>query len=127
VNFETVNLIRTIGRCYFINLLGVIILLIGVGISGFIYLRASQTGGSRIEASSDADDSDLPFSPEDSRKYGRALEMNVGKLGVLMDDWSRTWSKLGDPKPLAITIALLSILAAGACFTLAARVGKNER
>jgi hypothetical protein len=50
------------------------------------------------------------------------MERTVGIFGVMMDQWSRSVAKLEEPRPLAITIVMVSMLAAGGCFMAAARL-----
>jgi len=108
-----------------LNFIGIIILFFGGFVGAAIYLKAPQSVESEIQTSLDSDDGDLALSPEDSRKYGRGMEMIFGKVGVLLIRWSRAFSSLGDPKPLGTIVFLMSVLAAGGCFTLAARAGKK--
>lgn len=108
----------TISRRSLLNYIGIFILMAGMGSGEFIYWRSLQGG-------SGSDDEDPLHSQYDSRVYQREVQMSVGTFGLIMDQWSRAASKLGEPKPLAITITVLSMLAAGGCFLGAARLPRD--
>jgi len=101
-----------------LNYIGVFILLVGIGVGEFIYWRSFQGGSA-------TGDEDPLLSQYDSRAYQRGVQMYVGTFGLIMDQWSRAAAKLGEPRPLAITIAVLSMLAAGGCFIVAARMPRD--
>lgn len=100
-----------------INYIGIFILIAGMGTGEFIYWRSLQGGNGNQE--------DPLAYQYDSRAYQRELEVNVGTFGLIMDQWGRTFAKLGEPRPLAITIAVVSMLAAGGCFITAARMPRD--
>ena len=101
-----------------LNNIGIAVLLIGVATGEFLYWRSQQRG-----------DTDEDNSAEEqmynSRTYTREVQMNGGTLGLLMDQWTRAAGKLGQPKPLAITIMVVSALSAGACFAVAAKMQRD--
>jgi hypothetical protein len=101
-----------------LNYIGIFILLAGMGVGEFIYWRSLQ-GGSGI------DDEDPLLSQYDSRVYQRNVQMYVGTFGLIMDQWSRAVAKLEEPRPLAITITVVSMLAAGGCFMVASRMPRG--
>jgi hypothetical protein len=101
-----------------LNYIGIFILLAGMGVGEFIYLRSLQGG-------SGTDDAYPLLSQYDSRVYQRDVQMYVGTFGLIMDQWSRAAAKLGEPRPLAITIIVLSMLAAGGCFMVASRMRRD--
>jgi hypothetical protein len=104
-----------ISRRSLLNYIGLFILVAGMGIGEFIYWRSLQSGAEK-------DEGDPLLSQYDSRAYQRQVQMYVGTFGLIMDQWSRAIAKLGEPKPLAITITVLSMLAAGGCFIAASRM-----
>ena len=110
-----------------LKFLAIVILVAGFGFAAFLYPHRSATAG---DGSADGDPAsgDAPLSLQDSRRDSRELEVYNGKLGVLVDKWvgiGRAWMQ---PKPLAITIALASGIAAFGVFTLASRPpGKTRR
>ena len=101
-----------------LNYIGIFILLAGISVGEFIYWRSLQGG-------SGSDDEDPLLSQYDSRVYQREMQTYVGTFGLIMDQWSRAAAKLGEPRPLAITITVLSILAAGGCFMVASRMPRE--
>lgn len=101
----------SISRRSLLNYIGIGILLAGMAAGEFIYWRGLQENSSAAEE----------MSPYDSRVYEQDVQRYVGVFGLLMDQWSRALGKLREPKPLGITIIVLSLLAAGACFLAASR------
>jgi len=102
-----------------LNYAGIVILLVGMSVGDFIYWRSLQGGDSGNG------DEDSLVSPYDSRMYERDVERYVGTFGLIMDQWSRSAAKLAEPRPLAITIIVVSILAAGGCFLVASRIPRG--
>ena len=98
--------------------IGIFILLAGMGVGEFIYLRS-------LQGSSGTDDAYPLLSQYDSRVYQRDVRMYVGTFGLIMNQWSRAAAKLGEPRPLAITITVLSMLAAGGCFMVASSMRRD--
>jgi hypothetical protein len=104
-----------------LNEIGILILVVGFCVGGLIYRSAPpDAGGSSANVA--VDDSSLP--PEDTRRYAHDTEMNFGKLGLLMDEGKRAAAKLGEPKPLAFSVAVVSIIAAAGCFVAGAHRGR---
>jgi hypothetical protein len=101
-----------------LNYIGLFILLAGVSVGELIYWRSLQSGSGK-------DEGDPLASQYDSRAYQRQVQMYVGTFGLIMDQWSRTVATLGEPKPLAITITVLSMFAAGGCFVAASRMPRD--
>jgi hypothetical protein len=101
---------QSTSRRSLLNYIGIAILITGVATGEFIYWRSLQNDSA-------ADDGESPY---DSRVYEQTIERTIGVFGVIMDQWSRSLGKLKEPKPLAITIVVVSILAAGGCFMAAA-------
>jgi hypothetical protein len=108
----------TISRRSLLNYIGVFILLCGMGGGEFIYWRSLRAG-------SGSDNEDPLDSQYDSRVYQREVQTYVGTFGLIMEQWSRAATKLREPRPLAITIAVLSMLAAGGCFLAASRLPRD--
>ncbi len=103
-----------------LNQIGLVILVAGLGLGGLVYWSAPSD---KVGADSYSVDEDESLSPEDTRRYSHATELNFGKVGMLVDKGMRTAAKLGEPRPLAVTIIIASILAGGGCFIAAARKG----
>ena len=100
-----------------LNWLGVVVLVAGLG-SAVLIWRAQDRIEREAEAAQSADPS-APLSPLDSRKQVRDVEMYYGKLGVLAEEAE----ELLHGKPLAKTIAVVSVLTATGLFLFAARLG----
>jgi hypothetical protein len=107
-----------ISRRSLLNHIGLFILLAGMSVAEFIYWRSLQDH-------SDRDDGDPLASQYDSRAYQRQVQMYVGTFGLIMDQWSRAIANLREPKPLAITITVFSMLTAGSCFIAASRMPRD--
>jgi hypothetical protein len=118
VDLEAVIMQSPTSRRALLNYIGFFILLAGLGVGEFIYWRSLQ-GGSGTDAE------DPLLSQYHSRVYQRDVQMYVGTFGLIMDQWSRAAAKLGEPRPLAITIIVLSMLAAGGCFMGASRMPRD--
>ena len=102
-------------RRSFVNHLGIGILLAGMCLGCFLYWRSLQSGQAN-------DEDDALAEVEDSRAYQQGVERNGGVFGLLMVQWTNALAKLGEPRPLAITIMVAANLAAGGCFLVAARL-----
>lgn len=98
-----------------LNYIGIAILMLGMSTGEFVYWRSLQTPDR-------TSDEDIILTPESSRLYERSVETNVGIFGMIMVKWSHALSKLGEPRPLAITLCAVSGLVAGGCFLLASRI-----
>ena len=95
--------------------LGVVVLLAGLG-SAVVIWRA-QDRIEREDAAAQAANPNAALSPLDSRRQVREVELYYGKLGVLMEEAD----ELLHGKPLAKTIAGVSVIAATGLFLVAAR------
>jgi len=93
-----------------LNYLGIAILIAGLATGEFIYWRSLHQ-----------EEPDFVDSPYDSRVYEQTMERTMGVFGLIMDECSRAVARLKEPKPLAITIVVVSMLAAGGCFFAASR------
>ncbi len=98
-----------------LNYIGIGILLAGMGGAEFIYWRS-------LGHASASFDEYAGLSPYDSRVYQQDVERTVGVFGMLLDQWTRSLRKLREPGPLAITIGVVSLIAAGGCFLVAFRM-----
>jgi len=96
---------------------GVAILMVGLGSAALIW-RAQDRIDREDEAAQIADPA-TPLSPLDSRKHVRDVEVYYGKAGVLVEKADA----LLHGKPLAKTIAVVSVMAATGLFLAAARLG----
>jgi hypothetical protein len=101
-----------------LNYAGIIILVAGLCLGEFIYWRSLHSGAG------DAGEDPLQWQ-YDSRAYQREIAVNVGTFGLITDQWSRAIAGLKEPRPLAITITIVSMLAAGGCFIVASRMPRD--
>ena len=100
-----------------LNLLAVIVLICGLGSAASIWLAQDRADR---QASAGATDIPGPLSPQDSRRYTHDVELYYGTTGLLMDKWRRWWEAMTHGKPLATTLAVVSLAVAGGCFYRAA-------
>ena len=86
--------------------IGVLVLLLGLGGAGAVYWMGSPP----VDLSSD------PATARDYKMERRDIEINFGKMGLLMNEWM---ADLERPGTQAAMIALVSILVASGCFYFA--------
>jgi hypothetical protein len=99
--------------------MGVVILL--AGYSGAALVWRAQDRIDQENAAHQAANDDGPLAPLDSRAATRQVELNYGKMGLLMERWTEWAENLTHGKPLAKTIVVLSSAAAIGCFLAAGR------
>jgi len=87
-----------------LNILGALILALGLGSAAVIYLRAGVVHD---------------LMPENSKLYARNLEVYGGKFMVIMDDFRRWLVGLWQGKPLAVIIGCTAVMLAWALFAAA--------
>lgn len=102
------------GRC---NLLGGVILLVGLGSALLIY-AAAERQAQRAADAHDAYANTYTLAPENSKKFLHDMEVYGGKANVLMFKFRIWFVELWQGKPLAYTIAGLSLLTAFLVFYL---------
>ena len=88
---------------------GAIILFVGICLGAFLYWSARPATDATVYA-------DSALAPDDSRRYAHDTQVYFGKTGALADKWTRMLAEWSEPKPLAITIIVVSGLLAGGCF-----------
>ncbi len=103
--------LATVPRRTRLNILGAVVLLIGLGIGGFIYWHSLQ---------GDSDD-DVLAAQDQSKAYDQAVQRNIGATGLLMDRWTQNLSGLARPRPLAVALIVVSGVTAGGLFVAASR------
>ena len=97
-----------------LNLIGTIILLVGLGSSGLIYQKAGND----------------PYGPldfENSKLYRHNLEVYGGKFSVIMDDFRRWFLGLWQGKSLELIIAGTTILIAFGFFYAANHLSQRSK
>ena len=90
-----------------LRLLSYVILTMGLCIAIFIYVTASPTPYQP-----------LGYDPFDSKTYVRELEVYGGKMNILAVEFRQWLARLWRGKPLAYTIALLTVLLASLLWRL---------
>ena len=110
---ESMNLSSKLSPHHAVNLLGVLILAVGLGVGGFLYWQSCQD-----DADSNAEDPML--SAYNSRGFAREAQRTTGQVGLLMDQWSESFAKLGEPRSFAILVVVTSSVVAAGCFLVAA-------
>jgi hypothetical protein len=104
------------------NILGAVMLAMGIVSAGMVVWTEQHRSASRSETpGSDSGWKDNTLSSEDSKTSTRQSEMLVGKVGALIAYWWRRSRELASPEGVAMTCAMISVLAAFGCFVLADR------
>ena len=104
--------------------LGVVILVLGIASASIVFWNGQERLASQSKQQSSIVDGgwqDSTLSPGDLKGSSRALEMNYGKVAVLITSWLHWWEQLRPHESLAIIIATISILTALSCFIVAKR------
>jgi len=92
----------------YLNLIGIIILLVGLGSATLIYITA-ENDSREVLGYQIIDGQAYPIYPEDSKMYVHSLQLFGGKAIVLMDELRRWFVGLWRGKSLAFTVAFISI------------------
>jgi hypothetical protein len=100
---------KILHRRTYLNLIGAIILLVGLGSAIWIYQRAGNEpyGSLGYEV---VNGTIYPIMPENSKLYLHNLEVYGGKLNVIMDDFRRWFAGLWHGKSLAVIIGCSSVI-----------------
>jgi hypothetical protein len=110
-------------RAELIKTLGVIVLVVGVVSASIVYWsgreRLAAQSNNRETSVVDSGWKDGTLSPEDLKGSSRPIEMNFGKVGVLVLSWLHWWEQLKPHELLALIIATISTLTALGCFIVA--------
>ncbi|HWR59113.1 MAG TPA: hypothetical protein VN328_09520 [Thermodesulfovibrionales bacterium] len=106
-------------------LIAVIILLVGMGGSVLIYMRAEDYS-SNVLGYEMAGGYAYPIRPEDSKIYRHDLELYGGKAGVLADDFRRWFKGLWHGKSFAYTVACISAIISLGVFFIARTTRHNK-
>lgn len=105
---------------------GVAILVLGFIGASIIYWRGEKQSetSARDGQTADLERSwkDGSLSPEDLKGSSRPIEINFGKVAVLLVNWLHWWEELKPHQVLAAAIVAIAILLATACFLIAKRL-----
>jgi hypothetical protein len=96
-----------------LRLIGATILVLGLGGAGLVYWLSAPPD----------DLSDEVLRSSNSKRVQRAIEVNVGKMGVAMDGLAED---LEDPATKAIVIAVITLLLGAGCFYFAHLQDRGE-
>ena len=96
-----------------LNLVGMVILFIGLGSVALIERNARFYDANSLE---DTEATHALLHPEDYGSYVRSGEMLGGRTGVLLGGWIQSVGDLGHSRPFAITVAIISLIAATGFF-----------
>ncbi len=101
---------------------GILVLVLGLIVAGVVYGLAQRREAETLrKAQLLSDSSDTGLSPDDSKRYARDTELNVGKSVVVIDRFLDSVGQMFQGRNLAFTIAALSIVTAIGCFAIADR------
>ena len=92
-----------------LNLIGAIILLVGLGSAIYIY-QTAEDDLSGVLGYEIIGGSVYPVMPQDSKMYRHDLELYGGKAAVLADEFSRWIAGLWHGKSLAYTIVCITLI-----------------
>ena len=113
-------------RAELLKTIGVVVLVLGIGSASIVYWSGQKRSASQsnhqetLNAQGGWGDSTL--APEDTKGSSRTIEMNFGKVAVLVMNWLHRLQQLKPHESLAITIGMISILTALSCFLVANRL-----
>src|ERR1700680_2783823 len=101
-------------RAELLKTLGVAVLVLGVVSASIVYWSGQKrsSGQSNNQETSVVDGGwkDSTLSSEDLKGSSRSIEMNYGKVAVLLVNWLHSWEQLKPHESLAIIIGTISTL-----------------
>ena len=115
-----------VDRRTFLNVVSVVVLLLGLGGSVWIYQTALDTS-TKVLGYEEGNESAYPVTPEDSKMFLRDMELYGGKANIVAYK-VRTWFiGLWHGKSLAVVIGCVTILASFGCYYAANHIpsGRN--
>jgi hypothetical protein len=101
-----------------VSLTGLIVLVLGLATAEGIYWVGDQTASAK---SQDSEELARTMQLENQRKEDREIETGFGKLYVTVIHAEQWWNALPGYKQAAFVIIAMTVLAAAACFILAAQ------
>jgi hypothetical protein len=112
-------------RAEFLKTFGVAVLVLGYITASIVYWVGENRSAiaSRSPQTSNLENSwkDSTLSPEDSKGSSRTIEMNYGKVAVLIVNWLHRWARLKPHELLAGAIATIATLIAVSLFLVGNR------
>lgn len=104
----------------YLNLIGIIILLVGLGGAAWIYITAGNDANGVLGYEIIGGQA-YSISPEDSKMYRHDLELFGGKAAVFADQFNRWFAGLWHRKSLAFIVAFIAIFTSLVVFYFANR------
>jgi hypothetical protein len=104
--------------------IGVAVLVLGFITASILYWSGEKAPAADARETSAPGTSwkDDTLSPEDLKGSSRTVEMNYGKVAILLVDWLHQWEQLNPHQLLAVLIAIIGTLIAASCFRVANRL-----
>jgi len=113
-------------RAEIFKTVGVAVLVMGFIAASVIYLSGEKNSANspHDREAPELGDSwkDGSLSPEDLKGSSRTIEMNFGKVAVLILNWLHRCEELKPHQLLAIVIAMMAAVSATCCFFIAKRL-----
>ena len=110
-------------RAELFKTVGVAVLVLGFIAASIIYWsgekRSATSSQDREISNLGGSWKDGTLSPEDSKGSSRTIEMNYGKVAVLIENWLHRWEELKPHQLLAVVTATSATLIATCCFLIA--------
>ena len=101
-----------------LDLLGALVLLVGLAGAILIYQRAENGAGGAVRYE-EGSGGYYPITPEDSKKYLRDMELYGGKANVIADAFKRWFVGLWQGKSLAYIVGCIAVITSFGVFYLA--------
>jgi hypothetical protein len=93
-----------------LNLIGAIVLVVGLLSAASIYLMARGESSGVLGYEDGGGSAAYPIMPDDSKQYIRGLQLYGGTANVLADELRRWFDGLWHGKSLAYTVAFITIV-----------------
>jgi hypothetical protein len=106
-----------------LNLIGVAVLVVGLGLVAQIERNAQYEEAHAME---DSEATHALLHPEDYGSYVRSAETMGGKFGLLLDGWLTNALGLGHSRSFAVTVAVISLIAATGIFARSNLPSRND-
>jgi hypothetical protein len=117
-------------RAELLRTVGVAVLVLGLIAASMVFWSGEKRSETRLPDGQTLDLGgswkDGTLSSEDLKGSSRTMEMNFGKVAVLLTNWLHRLEGLQPPQQLAIAIATISSLVAISCFLVAKRLPRER-
>ena len=111
-------------RAEFLKTAGVAVLVLGFVTASIVYLSGENRSVITSPQTTNLGGSwrDGTLSPDDLKGSSRAIEMNFGKVAVLLSNWLHRLEELKPHQLLAVAIAIVAVFLGTYCFLAARRL-----